>query len=323
VPPWIKVIANPVSGSGKAARLARDVVYRLHQRGCRIDFLETRRGGDARRFAADVRGYSAVACVGGDGTVNEVLNGLPERDAPPLAFIPGGTANVLSKELGLPWTVDGLADVVVDGLVVRLDAGVNRRDGRKFLLFAGAGFDSFVCEEFHRRRKGPIHMAQYLFWGVKTIPFFVPPSLTVEVDGTIVDRDAAWVEVCNVAQYGGPLLFSDRAYPDDGLFEIMIQKGRRKRDTGRIFFAALVSYLTRIRYRMRDVVFLKGSRVRVWSSDGRRVPLQIDGDPAGELPAELEVLPRAIRILVPQRSGLARSRARRLRDGARDPGAAE
>ena len=98
----IKVIANPVSGRGRAGRIAPRVIQRLRNRGCDMDYFETRKAGDARRLASEVDGYSTIACIGGDGTVNEVLNGLPDSGIPPLAFIPAGTANVLAKELKLP-----------------------------------------------------------------------------------------------------------------------------------------------------------------------------------------------------------------------------
>lgn len=296
----IKVIANPISGRGRAARLAPRILYRLHQRGCHLDFLETEKRGDAQRFAEQTSGYGAVACVGGDGTVNEVLNGLPDADAPPLAFIPSGTANVLAKELKLPWRVEGLADVIVDGREIWWDVGLHRLSGRKFLLFAGAGFDSMVVEKFLSKRKKRIHITQYIGWGLKTIPFYRPPKITVEIDGRIVERNAAWVEVSNVSQFGGPLVFTPDARPDDGLFEVMIQKGRRRRDTVRMFFGALFTFLFKTPYRMNDVVFVKGRRVRMWSTNDERVPLQIDGDPAGALPADLELLPGKARLLAPQ-----------------------
>ncbi|HLY75010.1 MAG TPA: acylglycerol kinase family protein, partial [Planctomycetota bacterium] len=72
----VKIIVNPVSGKGKALRRAEDVAKALRSLGCEVDLQETRQGGDARRLAGESRGYSAVAATGGDGTVNEVLNGL-------------------------------------------------------------------------------------------------------------------------------------------------------------------------------------------------------------------------------------------------------
>jgi YegS/Rv2252/BmrU family lipid kinase len=293
----IKIIANPISGRGRAAALARAVVQRLKQKGCTVDLQETRRAGDARLLAGDVRGFSVVACIGGDGTVNEVVNGLPDGEVPPLAMIPSGTANVLAKELGLPGSVDGLTRVLLEGREVRWDLGIERHSGRKFLLFASAGYDAHVVHVFHAARTGPIRMWQYFAWGLRSLLDYSVPRIAVEADGREVTSEAAWVQVSNVASYGGPLIFTPHARVDDGHFEVMIQHARHKRDTVRMFFAAICNYVLRIDYPLADVSFVKAHRVRLWSD--APVPVQVDGDPGGHLPADLEIVPGGIRILAP------------------------
>lgn len=294
----IKLIANPASGRGKAARLAELVRHRLEERGFHVEYRATRQRGDASRFAGDSRGYTAIACIGGDGTINEVINGLPKEGSPPIAAIPSGTANVLAKQIGLPWVVEDVTDVIADGRVATWDIGVNRLTGQRFLLFASAGYDAHVAHLFHEQRQGRVHMAHYIWWGLKLIVSYRAPKISVEVDGTRVDDAAALVQVANVADYGGPLVFAPHAKADDGVFEVLIQRGRRKRDTLRIFFSALVSYLFRRYYSMKDVVFVKGRRVRLWSTGN--VPVQIDGDPAGHLPLDLEVIRGGLRLLIPR-----------------------
>lgn len=293
----IKIIANPVSGRGRAQRVARAIVERLQGDGCTVDLQETRKGGDARALAADVAGFAAVGCIGGDGTVNEVVNGLPPEGAPPLGMIPCGTANVLAKELGLPRSVGGLARVLREGREVRWDLGRDRQSGRKFLLFGSAGYDAHVVHIFHAARKGPIRMWQYIVWGLKSMLAYAVPTIRVEVDGKLLASDAAWIQVSNVASYGGPLVFTPRARADDGVFEVMILRSRWKRDTVRMFFAAICNYLFGIDYVPGRVDFVQGRRVTL-RSEGR-VPVQVDGDPGGHLPADFEIVPGGIRILAP------------------------
>lgn len=295
----IKIIVNPVSGKGRALKLAESVASLLRDQGCTVELEATQKSGDARRLAGASAGFQALAATGGDGTVNEVLNGLPAEQAPALAVLPSGTANVLAKELRLPRAPGGLARVLREGREAVWDLGVERRSGRKFLLFASAGYDAHVVHLFHATRTGPIHMAQYVYWGMKSIVEYEVPRITVELDGTVVTSEAAWVTISNVASYGGPLVFTPQARPDSRTFEVMIHRSRRRRDVVRMFFAAILRWATGYEHRMADVSFHQAVRIRLTSTDGRPVPVQVDGDPGGHLPADFENIPGALRILAP------------------------
>ncbi len=295
----IKIIVNPVSGRGRALRLAESVTELLRRQGCTVDLQLTQKGGDARKFAAESAGFAALAATGGDGTVNEVLNGMPADAAPALGMLPSGTANVFAKELRLPRSPRGLARILREGREIPWDLGVERIGGRKFLLFASTGYDAHVVHVFHAARTGPIQMWQYVYWGIKSILNFEVPRITVEIDGARVTTEAAWVTVSNVPSYGGPLVFTPRARPDNKTFEVMIQHARQRRDIVRLFWAAILGWAG-IPYPMHDVTFHTARHVRLTSTDGRPVPLQMDGDPAGDLPADLAVVPGGIRVLTPQ-----------------------
>ncbi len=292
----IVIIANPVSGSGKGLRLAREVARRLAERGETPEVVETARAGDACRLAGGCAGAAVVAAVGGDGTVNEVLNGL--CPGPALAMIPGGTANVLAKELGLPRDADGLARTLAEGREIPWDLGVDASRGRKFLLFASAGYDAHVVHLFHAARKGPVRMRQYLWWGMKSILEFRAPRIGVELDGAALG-EAAWVIVSNVAAYGGPLVFTPRAKADDGSFEVLVQRGRGRFDVVKMFARAFTGWLSGDELPLPGVSLHRARRVRLSSLDGAPVPLQVDGDPGGHLPADLELVPGGVRVLAP------------------------
>ena len=295
----IKIIVNPVSGRGKALRLAETVAGLLRQQGCTVDLQATKKGGDARILAGDCAGYSALAATGGDGTVNEVLNGLPAAGGPPLAMLPSGTANVLAKELRLPRDPEGLARMLRDGREAVWDLGVEHRSGRRFLLFATAGYDAHVVQIFHAARSGPIQMWQYVQWGLKSLLHYRVPRIAVDLDGTRLTSKAAWVQISNVPSYGGPLVFTPRARPDNQTFEVMVQHGRSKRDIVRMFWAAILGYVTGFEYRQHDVSFHTARHVTLTSEDGSPVPVQMDGDPAGHLPGDFEIVPGGIRVLAP------------------------
>jgi len=294
----IKIIANPISGRGKAKRLADDVTGLLRSRGCDVELAETRQAGDARRFAGDVAGFDAICAVGGDGTINEVANGLPPG-APPLGIIPSGTANVMAQELRLKRDPATLAAAIADGREVRWDAGVDRVSGRRFLLFAEAGYNAAVVHLFHSQRTGPIEKWQYFAWGLKSIVDYEIPRIAVELDGRELTRAATWVLVSNVASYGGPLVWTPHARIDDGRFEVMVVHATQKRDIIRVLWAAMMRFLLRFEYPLHDVTYHQAARVRLASADGRRVPMQVDGDPGGFLPFDAEIVPGGLRILAP------------------------
>jgi YegS/Rv2252/BmrU family lipid kinase len=304
----IRIIANPFSGGGRAGEVARTMVDHLRGRGCRVELSETQRAGDARLRAGDPGDMLALGCVGGDGTINEIVNGLPLAGSPPLAVIPCGTANVLAKDLGLPRSVEGLSQVITEGREISWDLGVDRESGRRFLLFASAGYDAHVVHLFHAARQRPprvwsyalYNMWLYIVWGLKSILQYEVPRIAVELDGKRLADDVTWVQISNIASYGGPLVFTPHARPDDGQFEVMIQRAPKKRDVVRMFWAAILNFVFGVNYRMPDVTFHAARKVRMGSADGRPVPLQMDGDPAGHLPAEIEVVPGGVRILAPR-----------------------
>jgi diacylglycerol kinase family enzyme len=262
-----------------------------------VESVETARAGDGRRAAASSGGCDTIVCIGGDGTLNEILNGLPERGAPPLAIVPAGTANVLAKELHLPRRPERIVELILHGRIVHRDTGVNLADGRRFLMFAGAGFDSSIVELFHRQRRGPTRMALYVAHGLKHLIGYRPPRLKVDIDGEVVARDAAWAIVSTVRHYGGPLVFTPGA--ESGSFEVMIQEGGGSAATLRLVIAGFLSHLSGRRLTPPRVTYYRGRRIVIRPEDGRRVPLQVDGDPGGDLPAELSLLPRSIEVIVP------------------------
>jgi len=291
----IRIIANPISGRGRGGQVAADISRHLRNGGCEVECVETAQAGDGRRAAASAAGFDTIVCIGGDGTLNEILNGLPDHDAPTLAIAPAGTANVLAKELHLPRRPEQIADLIINGRIVHRDAGVNLADGRRFLMFASAGFDSIIVESFHRQRTGPTRMSRYIAHGLRRLIGYRPPRMEVTIDGETMTRQATWAIVSTVRHYGGPLLFTPDA--KSGSFEVMLQEGSGSLATLRLAITSFLSHLTGRKVTPPDVAYYRGRRIAIRSGDGRRVPLQIDGDPAGALPADLEFRPQSIKIL--------------------------
>ena len=296
----VRIIANPVSGMGRAARLLPQLVEALRAGGAETSVDVTARAGDAREAAKGAGAADAVVAVGGDGTVNEVLNGLPLEAgarAPALGVLPTGTANVLAKELRLTRRPEEVARAVLAGRTLPWDVGVREETGQRFLLMAGAGFDAAVVHDFHANRRGTIHMAQYLAWGLRFVAVYRPPRLRVEIDGAPVEGPVGFVLVFNGAEYGGPLRFSAGARPDDGLFQVLLFRRAQPRDTVRLFAHGFLAAVLDRSLSLPGAEFRPARRVRI--SADEPVPLQLDGDPAGFLPATFSIRPAAVRLIAP------------------------
>lgn len=288
----VLLIANPHSGGGKAARWLDRVAAALRQAGCAVDQVLTRRAGEGRDAARRYQHDNAlVIAFGGDGTVNEVLNGA-DLERSTLAVIPAGTGNVLGKEIGMSRRPPAAVRQLLDGRVVRLDMGVC--NGRRFICVFGAGVDAWVVRKVHERRGRGMTQWHYVPHVMRML--LRPPrwEIAVEVDGRPVACAADQVAVGNTHSYGGPLEMTPAAAPDDGLLDVMCVRRQNLANTINL----TVCCFFRSVHLSRQVHYVRGKRVAV-SAPGYRVPYQVDGEAAGFLPAEVVLEAGAVRLLVP------------------------
>lgn len=285
------IIANPISGLGFGRRNAPRLEALLRQSGYDVELVWTDAEGAARAAAeaADPGEVTVILSVGGDGTLNEVVNGVGDRRIPVTIF-PTGTGNVLAKEYGIPYDVSRVCDMIVRGKTVALDVGVI--GDRRFLLFAGAGFDAAVTKALQQRRTGRISMLNYVGPTLRTFATYEFPEMTVAVDGRPAGN-ATTVLISNVRSYGGPFGFLKDADPTDGAFDICLMRGRRRRDLLRYLWGGLRQNVLR----HKDTAHLRGTLVEL-SADGD-APIQADGDFIGNLPARIEMLHARLPLIVP------------------------
>jgi diacylglycerol kinase (ATP) len=163
------LIVNPTAGRRRRG-LVDAVASRVRAEGWTVDVVETQAAGDARRLAetCDASRYGVIAVAGGDGTINEVINGLAGRgaDAPAVGIVPLGTANVLAHELGLGFSAAAVARTMIAGRPVLMRPGeaVNGAGARCFSLMAGAGFDAKVVAGVSAPLKRRLGRAAYVCW---------------------------------------------------------------------------------------------------------------------------------------------------------------
>jgi len=234
--------------------------------------------------------------VGGDGTVAELVNRTPP--GVPLAILPAGTENLLARHLGFTQHPDPLAHAICRGKTLQLDAGLAA--GRIFLLMLGCGFDAAVVRRFHGRRSGHIRRLDYFGSIVHAAAHYRFPEIRVywqtgdEADATS-DREltARWVFAFNLPCYGGGLRVCPQANGTDGLLDACVFRGGGFWQALRL--AAMVGL--GIHQRSADWTTVRTRRLRLSSSEP--VPYQLDGDPAGMLPLDVELLPGRLTFLKP------------------------
>lgn len=291
----ILAIANPISGRGLARKLAPRIEERAAKAGVRIETRFTDHAGHGCELAAQARaqGYDGVLGFGGDGTLNEIINGMGANGLP-LGIVPLGTANVLAKEVRARRDPAHVARALARWRLLRRDLG-QLDNGRLFACFLGAGFDG-ECTRALKQRAGAIRMIDYLpiMWqAVRNSDF---RGIRVN-DGEGV-RIASYALCAITRHYGGPLELASGAIPDDGQFEILTM---HRPVTPLVLARMLVFAFVRALRASRATSFSKAADVTIDAGDGGRpVPIQVDGDYAGELPVECTTLPGALTIIDPR-----------------------
>lgn len=293
----ILIIVNPISGRGRGPARARQLARHLEIRGASVTIETTAATGDARRLARSAgSNVDVIVCAGGDGTLNEVVNGLEPGSPVALALLPSGTANVLAHDLRIPKRPARLAELIATGSHRKLDAlDVN---GRLCHLMVGVGFDAATLEILERRRRGPITKLSYLIPGLKAfwnVRGGMPP-FDVAMDDQEPIR-AHQVFATNVGMLGTTLMrFDHGGRPDDGLVDTYVaHRGGR---------LAILRYLFRLAFarltRAGDVQFQRIRRMQIRSD--APVPYQVDGDFGGYLPIDVQVIPGHIHLICPKPS---------------------
>lgn len=296
------VIYNPTAGSGRLNRRkrARLEAYLdlLEDAGCAVEFRPTTRRGDAEAFAAEgrVERYDAVVAAGGDGTIGEVANGLPE-DAAPLGIFPLGTANVLAMEIGLPLDPPAVMQALLHGPAARIWPGyVN---DRLFTIMTGVGFDAHVVAALPPQLKFWLGKGAYVVESLRQLLRYDVPRYRLVIDG--VSHDCASAVIAKGHFYGGKFVCSPHARLDDPAFEVCLFKMG-----GRIGAARATAALTLgLLQKLPEIELVRGRHVEIHGPESE--PVQADGDIAAHLPAQATIGTRAIALIVPKTSGLAQN----------------
>lgn len=296
-----------LNGKSAGRPQVRAAVQAARDRGIDVSVHVTWEGGDAARFAADAtRGAPPgrrVVAGGGDGTVNEVLNGLlaaPQRL--PLAVLPLGTANDFATSAGVP--VQDLAAALVlaaEGPVQAVDVG--RVNERLFLNVASGGFGAEVTEHTPPRLKNLLGGGAYALTAALLAVTGHPYRGRLEADGQVHEGAMTLMAVGNGRQAGGGALLTPQAHIDDGLLDVLVVP-----DAGHDRVGHLLADLAQLKHGSSPHFrYLRAASLRVDSDD----PLQfnLDGEPLRGTQFRFDLLPGALDLVLPGNSPLLKGTA--------------
>ena len=298
------LIVNPNAGRGKAAgaRNIKRFCDAAKQHGLHVEVETTAGTGDAARLAerAVRAGWREIIIAGGDGTINEALQSLAGKDVR-LAVWPRGTANVLARQLGLPFAPERVADMIGRGATRSITVGcaTNEPSGarRYFFLMAGIGLDASVVRGTNGGLKRRVGEAAYWYSGLQHLARWRPVSFEIEIAGQTYP--ATFAAIGKAARYGGNLAITPNARLDDAQFEICVVDSNSK-----LRYLHLLSHAMRstgIIDQLPDVQIFNATCVR---ATGEAL-VQTDGELIGKLPMTFEIVPERIDIIVSQHTANA------------------
>jgi YegS/Rv2252/BmrU family lipid kinase len=297
-------LVNPASANGSTRRRWPQIAHRAATAGLTGDALFSERPGDLARLAARAAdgGASLLVVVGGDGSVNEVANGVAGRDGVEVAVIARGTGWDFVRTYGIPRDLDQAVAIAKEGSARAIDLGrvayqtwAGQDAEAYFANIASAGMSGAIAQRANETTKALGGKASYLWATLAVFARWQVSDVRVSVDDEIRGGRMHDVVIANGRYFAGGMMICPDASPDDGLFDVLLIGDLTKRD--------LLVTLPKT-YRGRHLPhpkaeLLRGSTVTVDAPEG--LPIELDGEQPGTTPARFEVVPRALRLRVPIR----------------------
>ncbi|WP_223702114.1 diacylglycerol kinase [Sutcliffiella deserti] len=292
-----RVIYNPTSGREAFRKHLPEVLVRLEKAGYETSCHATTCQGDATEAArlAVEREYDLVVAAGGDGTINEVVNGLAEQPyRPQLGVIPVGTTNDFARALDLPRDdILGCVDVITNGVPMPIDIG--KANDQYFVNIAGGGKMTELSYEVPSKMKTVIGQLAYYIKGMEMLPSIRPTNVVIEFDGKVYEGEIMLFLVSLSNSVGGFEKLAPDSCMNDGMFDLIILKKANIADFIRIATMALRGD------HIKDphIIYTKANRVKV--STQEKMQLNLDGEYGGLLPGEFVNLYRHLEVIVSEK----------------------
>jgi diacylglycerol kinase (ATP) len=300
----IWLIVNPVAGFTGFQKQVRKAAHYLTDKGCTVKWSETGQAGDAIRLAkqAAAENYDIAVAVGGDGTINEVCNGLANTNTA-LGVIPAGTANVYAADVGIPiwWPLNPdavltAADILLKGQQRQIDLGrLHLANGscRYFLMWCGVGLDAAISQA---RQPGQTRSLSYASWFVSglLVAFdFMGTTAAITTDHQTTSKRLMLAVASNGQLYGRVWRMAPDAKMDDGLLDVAVMSGHG--------WPSTIKHLLGLTFKrnVQDPNFNLYRTGRLAISTKDPLPVHVDAETIGTTPVEIDIAPQALRVVIP------------------------
>ena len=286
----VALLCNPSAGGGRAARILPRVERALRELGVEFHTEVTRDLEHARQLARSAaQAGERTVTLSGDGLVGCVVGVLRDVPGAVLGILPGGRGNDTARMLGIPREIDAACAVVARGVERDLDVG--DVDGRSFIGIASLGLDA-EANRFANTAPRQLGRLVYLYGVLRALAAWRHARFELRLDGESLSCTGYSVAACNTGYYGGGMHLAPYAAIDDGLLDVVLIGEHPKHR----FVATLPKVFRGTHVAHPAVRVLRGVELRIDAE--RPLVVYADGDPIGETPATIRVLPRALRVLV-------------------------
>lgn len=287
------VIINPKAGQKKSKKIMFDIVDRLSQEGYRVSIQTTTKPEDGSLLVKEYGAHQDLfICCGGDGTLNEVINGmLAIKTGAPLGYVPAGTTNDFARTLQLPRKAEPCMDRILNGSLRHLDLG--SFNGRNFTYIASLGAFTKISYSTPQKLKNLLGHSAYVLEGVKEIGNITPFHAEVEANGKVYSGEFVFGSITNSTSVAGLFRLNQLDVRlDDGEFELMlIRNPKTPADLVKI-----LGGLVRNQYDPQAVIFTHADHFKIRTA----TPMSwtVDGERGGEVEqAEISVIPNALPLI--------------------------
>lgn len=320
-----ELIYNPSGGQVVARHELTSAIALLGRCGWSVTLRETARRSEATELArqAVVRGARVVIAAGGDGTVNEVANGLVNTEVA-LGILPVGTTNSWALQMGIPTLNPVLlstqafkliadleqrmthplpanyyrkvllaaARVLVEGRTIAVDVG--EVSGRYFLMWTGIGLDAAIAKGISLKEKKALGSWAYVLQAIRSSRKYVGTDVSLNLDGKVVKASTPLIVVSNIQLFGGMMAIGAKACVDDGKLDICIFKG----DGFFTFVQQAMNLLSHRHLQDPNVEYYQCREIAVESA--LSLPVHVDGEPFTRTPVAIRTVPSSLKVIIPE-----------------------
>jgi diacylglycerol kinase (ATP) len=304
------IIFNPHAGTRDVQIQIQEAGTYLQTQGWHITWCQTSYAGHATQFAREAaeQGEDVAIAAGGDGTINEVMNGLIESKTA-LGILPAGTGNVFATEMHIPipgplahHALKKAAETLITGQTRRVDvARATFGDGvkRHFLLWAGVGLDAEISQAFETDKNHypgwrTLGMIAWLLSSLFVLREFRGKRMSITVDQGVIDRRMILTTVSNSQLYGRFWRLSPEAKLDDGLLDVTAMEGYGWRSSIKLATLAMLGRHTKD----PEVHIYRTKYIKIETKEP--IPVHLDAENVGHTPIEIKVVPRALKVILPK-----------------------